>query len=120
MTAQRAALRRVKRMLKDHPEDWRVYVTIGGGHTCTVADLHALVALAEQAVEAERPYSLCVACGVNVRVDEDGCCVTCGCDAMGNALESLRVFRVAPPRAGKRAKFPSVIDIRPRTAKRRK
>ena len=27
--------------------------------------------------------SLCVECGPNVRVDEDGCCAACGASAMG-------------------------------------
>lgn len=37
-------------------------------------------------VLSERVQSFCVECGPNVRVDEDGCCVTCGCQAVGDAL----------------------------------
>jgi hypothetical protein len=33
-------------------------------------------------LKAPRPYSFsCADCGDNIRVDEDGCCVTCGADA---------------------------------------
>lgn len=34
-------------------------------------------------------YSLCLYCGVNVKVDEDGCCATCGCDAIGVGLDDV-------------------------------
>lgn len=40
------------------------------------------------------PYSsLCVECGPDVKVDEDGCCITCGNGAMG---EWLRKWTAAP------------------------
>lgn len=31
--------------------------------------------------------TFCVECGPNVKVDEDGCCVTCGGNAMGRWAE---------------------------------
>ncbi len=34
-------------------------------------------------------YSLCPTCGHNVKVDEDGCCVTCGADAMGLGIDQV-------------------------------
>lgn len=36
-----------------------------------------------KALEREPWYSLCVECGPNVNIDEDGCCVTCGGAAVG-------------------------------------
>lgn len=36
-------------------------------------------------------HSLCVECGPNVGVDEDGCCATCGATAMGAYLDAFRV-----------------------------
>lgn len=34
-------------------------------------------------------HSFCPECGINVNVDEDGCCVTCGAAAMGPALKDI-------------------------------
>lgn len=47
-------------------------------------------------------FSLCVECGPNVGVDEDGCCAGCGATAMGAWLDSLRAL--APKRPAKRKK----------------
>jgi len=33
--------------------------------------------------------TFCVECGFNVKVDQDGCCVTCGSPAHGAAIEKL-------------------------------
>ena len=48
------------------------------------------------ALRAQKPsepaVSFCPECGFNVECDEDGCCVTCGATAMGEAVRSLRVF----------------------------
>lgn len=35
-------------------------------------------------------FSLCVECGPNVKVDEDGCCAACGATATGHWLDSYR------------------------------
>jgi hypothetical protein len=35
-------------------------------------------------------YSLCAECGVNVSVDEDGCCATCGATAVGSFVDKMR------------------------------
>lgn len=60
--------------------------------------VHALAALRLAAQEAGHlivdkrpPKSLCLECGPNVPVDEDGCCGTCGRDAVGPWLEKVRV-----------------------------
>jgi hypothetical protein len=55
-----------------------------------------LIALAREAAAALRTAApqagepgwatLCVECGPNVRVDEDGCCLTCGNGAVGTWL----------------------------------
>lgn len=38
------------------------------------------------------PATWCPGCGPSVRVDEDGCCLTCGATAMGEgAVEALRL-----------------------------
>ena len=42
------------------------------------------------AAELAGAASLCVECGPNVRVDEDGCCTSCGSQAMGAWLDALR------------------------------
>lgn len=34
--------------------------------------------------------TLCPQCGIGVSVDEDGLCSTCGCTAMGDAVDSRR------------------------------
>lgn len=34
--------------------------------------------------------TLCPHCGPDVHVDEDGCCATCGCDAMGQGVDAAR------------------------------
>ena len=34
--------------------------------------------------------SWCPQCGPNVKVDEDGCCVTCGCTAVGDGVEQAQ------------------------------
>lgn len=41
-------------------------------------------------------YSLCVECGPNVSVDEDGCCAACGATAMGAWLNKHRAEQKAP------------------------
>ena len=41
---------------------------------------------------SEPAASFCPQCGFNVECDEDGCCVTCGATAMGEAVKALRVF----------------------------
>ena len=33
--------------------------------------------------------TFCPECGFGVAVDEDGCCVSCGCDATGPAVDEL-------------------------------
>ncbi len=38
-----------------------------------------------------RCYSFCCECGPNVTVDEDGCCAGCGGNAMGSALNTIRI-----------------------------
>ena len=47
-------------------------------------------------IRAQKPsepaVSFCPQCGFNVECDEDGCCVTCGATAMGEAVKALRVF----------------------------
>ena len=51
-----------------------------------------------KSLRAEKPSepaaSFCPQCGFNVECDEDGCCVTCGATAMGEAVKALRVFSV--------------------------
>ncbi len=47
---------------------------------------------------SEEPWTLCAQCGPDVKVDEDGCCVTCGCDALqvhgkGNPYAAARRAR---------------------------
>lgn len=34
-----------------------------------------------------RPKTLCVECGPNVSIDEDGCCIACGATATGKWLK---------------------------------
>ena len=41
---------------------------------------------------SEPAASFCPECGFNIECDEDGCCVTCGATAMGEAVKALRVF----------------------------
>jgi hypothetical protein len=36
-----------------------------------------------------RIASFCPECGINVCVDEDGCCAACGATAMGSALDHI-------------------------------
>jgi hypothetical protein len=44
--------------------------------------------------------TLCVQCGPDVNVDEDGCCVSCGCDAMPDPATLAKIrARLAPPPA---------------------
>ena len=33
--------------------------------------------------------TFCPECGFGAKVDEDGCCVHCGCDAVGPAVDKL-------------------------------
>ena len=35
--------------------------------------------------------TFCPECGFGVAVDEDGCCVSCGCDATGPAVDELPI-----------------------------
>lgn len=55
--------------------------------TCTA---NPLVQELERLRELARPIlsagALCVECGPNVRIDEDGCCITCGGSAVGTWL----------------------------------
>jgi hypothetical protein len=37
--------------------------------------------------------SFCTQCGFDVRVDEDGCCITCGGDAIGPGVEEALTIR---------------------------
>jgi len=37
----------------------------------------------------DKIYSFCAVCGINVYVDEDGGCSTCGGDSMGLGVDSL-------------------------------
>jgi len=34
-------------------------------------------------------YTLCANCGPNTKVDEDGCCNTCGADSMGQGVDQV-------------------------------
>lgn len=34
-------------------------------------------------------HSFCPECGINVKVDEDGCCAACGATATGSALKDI-------------------------------
>jgi len=44
----------------------------------------------------EHIASFCPECGINVRVDEDGCCAVCGATAMGAAVVGLeRLYALA-------------------------
>lgn len=48
--------------------------------------------------------SLCVECGPNVRVDEDGCCAACGASAMGPwADKAVAALKARTPSAVQRA-----------------
>lgn len=48
--------------------------------------------------------SLCVECGPNVRVDEDGCCAACGASAMGLwADKAVAALKARTPSAVQRA-----------------
>ena len=48
--------------------------------------------------------SLCVECGPNVRVDEDGCCAACGASAMGPwADKAVAALKAQAPSAVQRA-----------------
>jgi hypothetical protein len=48
--------------------------------------------------------SLCVECGPNVRVDEDGCCAACGASAMGPwADKAVAALKARAPSAVQRA-----------------
>ena len=67
----------------------------------------ALLREAVTALRTQKPsepaVSFCPEDGFNVECDEDGCCVTCGATAMGEAVKALRVFsaqwRQAPTEA---------------------
>jgi hypothetical protein len=53
--------------------------------------LRAEVDRLKRELAAQEPwYSLCVECGPNVSVDEDGLCATCGATAIGSWLDSRR------------------------------
>lgn len=47
--------------------------------------------------EKEPWHSLCVECGPNVKLDEDGCCGTCGGSAVGSWLWTRLKRRKARP-----------------------
>ena len=48
--------------------------------------------------------SLCVECGPDVRVDEDGCCAACGASAMGPwADKAVAALKARTPSAVQRA-----------------
>jgi hypothetical protein len=68
----------------DKPSVHLAKALIDGAHERD--ELRARVAELEQ----RRPplHSLCVECGPNVRVDEDGCCASCGNGAMGTWLDA--------------------------------
>lgn len=56
--------------------------------------------------------TLCVQCGFNVAVDEEGCCVTCGADAAGEYAEVALgdIFRLQQEVARLRARRAEVCD----------
>lgn len=57
--------------------------------------------------------SLCVECGPNVRVDEDGCCAACGASAMGLwADKAVAALKARTPSAVQRAERAVVRAVR--------
>ena len=70
-----------------------------GGWPETAAELRAMADEVERLRASRARWSvaagiaadtLCPQCGLGVRVDEDGCCRTCGATATGDAVESRR------------------------------
>ena len=62
------------------------------GYPVLAAERNALQASRIRWIDAAGPaaHTLCPTCGVGVSVDEDGCCETCGGDAMGDYVEARR------------------------------
>jgi len=36
--------------------------------------------------------TLCPQCGPDVPIDDDGCCIACGCDASGPGVDTVREY----------------------------
>lgn len=58
------------------------------------------------------PWTCCAQCGFDVQVDEDGCCVTCGCDA-------LQAHGGPDPRLASPPLAPEVVAVLEAVSKRR-
>jgi len=41
----------------------------------------------------EGEMCVCVHCGPNIKIDDDGCCSSCGCDAYGKGIEYIESLR---------------------------
>ncbi len=57
---------------------------------CRAVNAHD--ALVEALKDQANWHSLCLECGPNVTVDEDGCCSGCGATAIGEWLERHRIY----------------------------
>lgn len=57
------------------------------------AELKASVKMLQGFSQEEWRGTLCPECGPSVPVDEDGCCTTCGIDAMGLGVETAWIWK---------------------------